>query len=114
MSYGAKYTLVSASLAKYALQSEMAAELRLEFLNHLEKMVDQYLTPEVIAMIEPMDERGFQLSREAAKLGFKGKPSALDVYAQKFDVFAALNPSLQTAYDAAFRKYRPQTERVTS
>lgn len=106
MSYGHKYTLVCASLAKHALQSEMPAEMRLEFLSHLEKMVDPYLTPEIIAMVDPMDERGLELSLEAGKLGYKTRPSALDVYAQKFDVFAALNPSLQRAYDAAFARHQ--------
>ena len=107
MSYGHRYTLVCASLAKFALKSEMPAPMRLEFLNHLEKMVDRWLTPEIIAMVEPMDERGLELSREAAKLGYKERPSALDVYADKFDVFATLNPSLRRAYDAAFSRSRP-------
>jgi hypothetical protein len=95
---GHQYTLVCVSLTKLALQSEMPPEMRLEFLGHLEKMVDQTLTPAVIAMVEPMCERGYELSREAVKLGhFK----ALDVYADKFDVFAALNPSLHVACEAA-------------
>ena len=92
MSRGHKYTLVCASLAKRALQGEMPPEMRLEFLSHLDKMVDTHLTPAVIAMVEPMCSRGLELSMEASKLGrFK----ALDVYADKFDVFARPNPSLR-------------------
>ncbi|TQF28786.1 hypothetical protein [Bradyrhizobium sp. UNPA324] len=106
MSYGHKYTLVCASLAKHALTAEdMPPAMRLQFLTYLERMVDQWLTPEVIAMVEPMDDKGLELSKEAGKLGYKGRPSALDVYAEKFDVFAALNPSLQRAYKAAFERY---------
>jgi hypothetical protein len=98
---GYQYTLVCVSLTKWALQSEMPAEMRLEFLGHLEKMIAGPLTPDIIAMVEPMCDRGLQLSSEAQKLGhFK----ALDVYADKFEVFAALNPSLQAAYDEAFRR----------
>lgn len=102
---GHRHVLVCASLAKRALQAEMPAEMRLDFLSHLERMVDQWLTSEVIAMVEPMDNRGYELFSEARKLGYLNRPSCLDVVAQKFDVFAALNPSLQRAYDAAFGKY---------
>jgi hypothetical protein len=105
MSYGHRYTLVCASVAKHALKSEMPAEMRLQFLSLLEKMVDQWLTPEIIAMVEPIDDSGLELSMEAGKLGYRAYPGALDVFARKFDVFAALNPSLQRAYDAAFARY---------
>jgi hypothetical protein len=100
---GAKYTLVLASLTKLALQSEnMPPAMRLEFLGHLDKMVDRALTPAVIAMVEPMCGKGFQLVAEARKLGhFK----ALDVYADKFDLFAALNPSLRAACEEASRPW---------
>ncbi|WP_441232682.1 hypothetical protein [Bradyrhizobium sp. 1200_D9_N1_1] len=104
MTCGHRYTLVLASLAKRALAGEMPNNMRLEFLQHLDRMTDMWVTPEVIAMVDPMDERGYQLSREAAKLGYRGRPSALDIYAQKFEIFAALNPSLQRAYDAAFKR----------
>lgn len=116
-SHGHRYTLVMASTVKWALQSEnMPAEMRLEFLRHLDKMTDQWLTAEVIAMIEPIDKDGLKLYDEIAKLGWKqvARDGALDVLAKKFDVFAALNPSLQKAHDAAFRKCAPQAERVTS
>jgi hypothetical protein len=103
ISRGHKYTLVCASLAKSALRGTMPAEMRLEFLKHLDKMCDRVLTPEVIAMVEPMCDKALQISQEASKLG---KFKALDVYADKFDVFAALNPSLQKACDEADRPWR--------
>lgn len=113
MSKGQIYTLVLASVAKRALQSEMLPEMRLEFLSHLEKMADNVLTPDVIAMVEPIDDRGEELYKEACKLGFEvvfepgrgRRPDAFDVLHQKFDVFAALNPSLQRAYDEACRSW---------
>lgn len=106
MSIGLKYTLVAASVAKLALKGEMPAPLRLRFLSALEKMVDGSLTAEIIAMVDPIDPRGFELTREAAKLGYLNRPSAFDVYANKFEVFAALNPSLQRAYEAASFPHR--------
>lgn len=112
MTKGHVYTLVFISAVKRWLQSEMSADMRLEFLQHLEKMTDQWLTPEVIALVEPMDDKGQELFDEAGKLGFKiviqpgigRRTDAFDVLYQKFDVFVALNPSLQRAYDAAFAK----------
>ncbi|MCK1542209.1 hypothetical protein IVB12_09565 [Bradyrhizobium sp. 179] len=72
MSYGHRYTLVMASLTKRCLQGKLPAEMRLEFLQHLEKMTDTWLTPEVIAIVEPMEAKGIELSEEARKLGWKG------------------------------------------
>jgi hypothetical protein len=88
---GYKYTLVLVSVTKRVLQSEMPEEYRLKFLGHLDKMIDNWLTPEMIAASEPMDDRGEELAREVRKLG---PNKALDVYANMFVVFAALNTSL--------------------
>ena len=90
ISKGHKYTLVCVSLTKKCLQAKMPAEMRLEFLQHLEKMADVTLTPAVIAAVEPMCDGAYEIVREAQKPG----PKALDVYADKFDAFATLNPSL--------------------
>jgi hypothetical protein len=92
--------MVCASITKWALQSEMPLEMRLEFLQHLEKMADNFLTDEVIAIIEPLSKESFEIVQEARKLG-PGK--ALDVYADRFDVFAALNPSFMEALKRANR-----------
>jgi hypothetical protein len=78
----------------------MPAEMRLEFLQHLEKMADNFLTDEVIAIIEPLSKDSFEIVEEARKLGAS---RALDVYAHKFDVFAALNPSFVEALKRANR-----------
>lgn len=103
ISMGHVYTLVLVSHLKEVLQQEMPPEWRLQFLEHLEKMQDVVLTPAVIALIEPMDGRGMELIEEARKLGYRSYPrSFFTVLYEKFDVFAALNPSLQRAYDAAF------------
>jgi hypothetical protein len=99
---GHKYSMVCASITKWALQSEMPAEMRLEFLQHLDKMTDHFLTPEIIAMIEPLSKDSFEIVQEARKLS-PGK--ALDVYADKFDVFAALNPSFIEAVKRANRRW---------
>lgn len=84
--------------------------MRLDFLSHLEKMTDHVLTPEIIALVELIDKKGFELFEEATKLGTgsnvvsgRRQPDAFDVLYKKFDVFASLNPSLQLAYDEACR-----------
>lgn len=118
MTKGHIYTLVFVSVVKRWLRSEMSADIRLEFLQHLDKMTDQWLTPGVFALVEPIDDKGQELFDEAAKLGFEivfepgvgRRIDAFDVLYEKFDVFAALNPSLQTAHDAAFRKHDRQSE----
>jgi hypothetical protein len=52
-----------------------------------------------------MDEQGVELLDEARKLGYGClPPNMFHTLYEKFDVFAALNPSLQRAYDAAFRR----------
>jgi hypothetical protein len=113
MSMGHRYTLVMASVTKWCLQSEMPPDMRLDFLSHLEKMVDGTLTPAVIALVEPIDKEGLELYSEAMKLGTDQifstpgrQPNAFDVLHQKFDVFAALNPSLRAAYDEACRPWK--------
>jgi hypothetical protein len=106
MSMGHTYTLVLASVTKWALQREMPTEMRLDFLSHLEKMTDNVLTPEIIAMVAPIDNDGLELFTEAMKLGYGPRsPCAFNVLYEKFGVFAALNPSLQRAYNEACRPW---------
>jgi hypothetical protein len=89
------YTLVLASLTKRLLTEEMPAAYRLQFLQHLDKMPNgeskTWLTAEMIAAVEPMCDKGYEMVCEAQKLGPK---KALDAYAKFFSAFAALNPSL--------------------
>jgi hypothetical protein len=93
---GFRYTLVMASITKRILQTEIPAEWRFKFLDHLNRMTDgsDWCTVDVIAAVEPMDDNGHELFREAQKLGPK---KALDVYADIFPTFAQLNPSLIAA-----------------
>ena len=88
---GYKYTLVLASITKRILLQEMPESYRFEFLRHLEKMVDTWLTPEMIAALDPMDDKGEEVAREIRKVG---PNKALDVYADTFVLLASLNPSL--------------------
>src|ERR1700761_6331782 len=103
---GHKYTLVMISVAKKCLRGEMTPDVRLKFLGYLEKFTDNVLTPEIIALVEPIDEKGSELYQEAMKLGFGMKsPNAFNILDQKFDVLATLNPSLKLAYDEACRPW---------
>jgi hypothetical protein len=90
---GVAYTLVLASLTKRWLAEEMTAEYRMKFLTHLDKMTtrDIWLTAEMIGALEPMCDRGYEIVREAHKLGAN---KSLDVFADVFATFAVLNPSL--------------------
>jgi hypothetical protein len=62
-------------------------------------------TPDQIAAVAPICDRGFALAAEAFKLGAgtpptasaPGTPEALDVFAEYFASFALLDPSLITA-----------------
>lgn len=107
MSMGHTYSLVMISVTKWVLEKcVMSPDKRLEFLNHLEKMEDSTLTPAVIALVEPIDDEGLKIYSEAMKLGYGPRsPCAFDVMYKKFDVFAALNPSLRKAYDEACRPW---------
>jgi hypothetical protein len=92
---GHQYTLVIISVTKRWLKEEMPASYRLEFLEHLDRMAkDDWLTAEMIAAIEPVCDKGFEIIREAQKLGAH---KALDVYAEHCGTFAGLNPSLIAA-----------------
>jgi hypothetical protein len=92
---GHLYALVVISITKRMLAMEIPAEYRLKFLEHLDKNAsrDPWLNAEMIAAIEPICNKGYEIVREANKLG----PKAIDVYAANFSTFAVLNPSLVVA-----------------
>jgi hypothetical protein len=93
---GYLYTLVNISVSKRALQDDMPVMERLEILQSLEVcgLDGVWLKPEMVAAIEPMDDKGNQLVIEASRL----KPGPiLDVFAKHFSTFAVLNPSLFAA-----------------
>lgn len=91
-----KYTLVVFSIVKRYLGEEMSPEYRLRFLNYLDKLSDSWLTAEAVAMIEPICDDGYEIVKEARKLGWQ---KAFDTFAKHevFSAFVALNPSLMEA-----------------
>jgi hypothetical protein len=93
---GHRYTLVWVSIVKMLLVDEMPSAYRLKFLEWLNKCGDQWLSAEMVAAIEPMCAEGYEIVREAQKLG-AGK--SLDVFARHevFSAFIALNPSILAA-----------------
>jgi hypothetical protein len=93
---GHKYTLVFVSLVKRLLVDEMEPAYRLRFLEWLDKCADTWLRPDMVAVIEPMCADGYEMVREAQKLG-AGK--MFDVFArwEVFNAFVALNPSILAA-----------------
>jgi hypothetical protein len=97
-SSGTLYTLIMISITKRMLAMEIPVEYRLKFLEHLDKNVsrDPWLNSEMITAIEPICNKGYEIVREANKLGPK---KALDLYAEHFSTFAILNPSLITALE---------------
>lgn len=104
---GERYSLVLASHVKRILLWELSPEWRLDFLKHLEKMADGTLTADVLALVEPMDDEGAELLNEARKLGYGPfRPNMFTVLDQKFEVFAALNPSLKLAVDEMNRPWK--------
>jgi hypothetical protein len=107
---GVKYTLVLAAVTKKALAGQIPDEFRLQFLQHLEKMVDpqSWITADMITSVEPMDDRGYALFREASNVDPNKK---LDMYAEIFMQLAVLNPSMITAIKSSPLYTRPQ-ERV--
>jgi hypothetical protein len=95
---GYKYTIVHISLNKRLLRADMPARERLQILEGLE--IDDldrlWLTNDMVAAIEPMCDKGYEIASEAHKLP-DGK--VLDVFADEFATFAALNPSLIAALE---------------
>jgi hypothetical protein len=100
-----RFTLVFISLVKNLLAGELPTEYRLKFLQWLDRRNEPWESPQVIAAIEPMCDDGYQLLREAMKLGAK---KGFDVIAswEVFNAFVALNPSLLTAIKMG-RGYHP-------
>jgi hypothetical protein len=95
---GYKYTIVHISLNKRLARSDIPADERLRILEMLEVHdLDRiWLKTNMVAAIEPMDDRGYEIASEAHKLP-EGK--VLDVFADRFATFAVLNPSLIAALE---------------
>jgi hypothetical protein len=86
--------LVNISVIKRVLLQDMPESERLGFLEHLDGSTDLHLTPEIVASIEPMDDEAFEIVWQMWKLS---ADKVLDLYADKFELFATLNPSLSAA-----------------
>jgi hypothetical protein len=93
-STGERYTLVFISLVKRMLSMEIPQNYRLQYLEWLDR--DRDITPEMIGAVNRMCVDGYELLREAQKLGAK---KALDVISrlEVFTAFVALNPSVLAA-----------------
>jgi hypothetical protein len=92
---GYAYTIVNISVNKRLLRDDMPAKERLDLLESLEVSRDDlWLTPKMIATIEPMCDKGNEIVSEARRLDAS---KILDVFADHFSTFAVLNPSLIAA-----------------
>jgi hypothetical protein len=88
-----RYTLVLASVTKRLLGFDIPLKFRQAYLDHLEKMTvgSDWCNADVITAVGPMDDAGYEMICEIGNLGWK---KGLDVAAEMFASFAALNPSL--------------------
>jgi hypothetical protein len=94
---GWRYTLAMVATTKRALAGDMPPAMRLQFLQHLEKMAGAGITPEAIARVEPACDVAMRVEREAHAAA--GPSGMLDILAE-IDVWselARLNPSLLAA-----------------
>jgi hypothetical protein len=105
---GHRYTLVFVSLVKRLLAAEMEPAYRLRFLEWLDKCAANWLTPETIAALHPMCDDGYEMVREAQKLGAS---KMFDVFArwEVFNAFVALNPSILTAIEMPRRYHNSRS-----
>jgi hypothetical protein len=91
---GRRYVLVAIAECKWFLSHTIPAEYRLKFLEFIDRHTDLF-TPEALALLEPMNNEGREMLKEARKLGSKW----LDVVSswEVFNAFVALNPSMLVA-----------------
>jgi hypothetical protein len=104
-SLGSRYTIVMMSVAKNFLAGELPTDLRLKLLKFLD---NRQFSVEAIAQLEPMGDEGFEIYKEAMKVGSKGV--AVLGRLEVFSAFAALHPSLL----AAVKMPRPQVYENTA
>ena len=99
---GHQWNMIAASLFKRFLQGKMDAGLRLRILEGLNSMADIYLRPEMVAMIEPMCDTGYEIWKEATTLDRDGDKACMASFRvltspRVFNHFVALNPSIFAA-----------------
>lgn len=109
---GYLHILLLAALTKRALQEKLSVSHRLHFLEKLNCLTDDYLTPYMLSMVEPASDTEFQMIAAARSLDSPDDKagsasfrvlSTPSVYAH----FVALNPSLLAAL-----RWRQQTLRA--
>jgi hypothetical protein len=100
---GYKLFLILIALVKRALLTPgIRAHEKLEFLEGLERLPDNYLMPEMVAMIEPMCDKGYAIYAEAKRLDPPGDKTGNASFAvltseRVFGHFVTLNPSILNA-----------------
>jgi hypothetical protein len=83
-------------MSRRALVGEMPNELRLRFLEILDSMSKyEFLSPEDVARIDPICDRGYEIVDVARKLGKKWLDKVGEY--EVFCALCALNPSLMAA-----------------
>jgi hypothetical protein len=92
--------LVIAYIKRVLVICEMKAGERLHHLEWLNKQTDNYVSPEMLAIIEPMSDAEMAMMHEARSLDQKGsdaKSFAILTRWKVFHSFLALNPSILAA-----------------
>jgi hypothetical protein len=89
-------------------EEDLPAHYRLKYLEWLDKRNEPWESPQIISSIEPMCAEGYQLLREAMKLGPKKSFDTIASW-EVFNAFVALNPGLLRAIKMA-PNYRPVNE----
>jgi hypothetical protein len=96
---GHRYSLLAAALIKKCLEQKLPNAERLHYLEMLDSMIDTYITPEMLAVVQPLSDQSFQFIEEADKLSApddKLAKAKFDLLTSDkiFDWFVQLNPSL--------------------
>jgi hypothetical protein len=108
---GHRYSLLCAALTKKCLELPMPADERLRFLEALDSLTDLYVTPEMLALVQPMSAAEFEIIEEADKLcspDDKLAKAKFDLLTSEkvFGYFLRLNPSLLDAIKFRETQYR--------
>lgn len=102
---GYRHILILIAVVKRALLSRgIKSADKLQFLENLESLPDNYIAPEMIEMVEPLNDAGYAIYAEAKSLdppGDKtGKASFAVLTGQRvFGHFLNLNPSILAAIE---------------
>jgi hypothetical protein len=98
---GYRLNMLMIAYAKHALTTlKMKAGERLHLLEKLNELADHYLTPEVLALIDPMPDPGIEMLRAAFSLDGDARFSAsFDILTRDhvFRDFIRVNPSIFAA-----------------